>query len=718
MKFTRCSVVFAFVIASCNVTYAAEASPRLLADSFDGTQNQLRGYRNTFELEPSKASCKRTPNASVGRNGLGMQITAEREDFGYCGLWIHFFDHTAAEPKYLDVSQARYLSFWVRGTAGGEQFTVRLADDDWIAEDDSVAIGGIDEFLMGGVTQDWQQVFVPLSEAHSLNLQRLGGLILNFDTPSKAIVCIDEIEFCVTRATQTNGNQPDRRRLVAVQKAPALQETPASLSAGVNTLRDDSGIHAKTVANVDWYLQNNAGPSELSPGRALWLWQTKQLLDSQLETKRFIDFCQEQRIKTVWAQLPYTIDSPPAMQSTEDGSLAGATHCRIEREQDLRQLIRLVHGAGIRIHALDGDPQFAQARFHHLPLSIVDAVLQFNDGHPTAEQFDGIHFDNEPYLLTLWHDPSGREQILREFLELNRECQRRVSGTWPRVQFGVDIPFWLQDQDSYGKTIGAVTFEGERKSASYHLLDIVDNVGVMNYRDAALGADGMIAHAAKLLQYADESGGVELYLGVETHSAEPTRVWFAVGQSRQEFQAAVRGPASHYAALSHIAGNRLRVVSDDDHIHVGIDVDRFALASNENPAIEAICRVASAFGANPRKAAATQSSLIGLLRRDPQWSNIKPVVINDSVMAFPHLIVQADATMPDKLTFADESWPYFLSQTQLAEYQFKKHLSFAGLAIHDYRSCKLMRDRAAELPGQKMTRPTSRRGWQTLTSAK
>jgi len=55
---------------------------------------------------------------------------------------------------------------------------------------------------------------------------------------------------------------------------------------------------------------------------------------------------------------------------------------------------------------------------------VVDAVIVFNRESPAEQRFDGIHFDNEPYLLLGWKDRLRREQILREFLELNVECQR------------------------------------------------------------------------------------------------------------------------------------------------------------------------------------------------------------------------------------------------------------------------------------------------------
>ena len=51
------------------------------------------------------------------------------------------------------------------------------------------------------------------------------------------------------------------------------------------------------------------------------------------------------------------------------------------------------------VHALDGDPHYALRDQHAVPLSIVNAVVAYKAAAAANERFDGIHFDNEPYLL-------------------------------------------------------------------------------------------------------------------------------------------------------------------------------------------------------------------------------------------------------------------------------------------------------------------------------
>lgn len=70
-------------------------------------------------------------------------------------------------------------------------------------------------------------------------------------------------------------------------------------------------------------------------------------------------------------------------------------------------------------------------------------------------------------------------------------------------------PFWWQELDAAtGKPQGEVTFGGKKKPASHHCIDLLDQVGIINYRDAAEGADGLIAHGQVLLAYADKAGAV------------------------------------------------------------------------------------------------------------------------------------------------------------------------------------------------------------------
>ncbi len=660
-KVIPATLLFCFIVSSCaaNEPFAKRAT--VLVDDFNSLQNRYSGYRNTYQKSPSVAVATRGADARFGHDGMGMRVTADRKAMGYCGVWIHFFDVRAPQHQYFDASDFEFLSFWVKGAVGGERFKIKLADDIWIAKEDSVTIGNIREYLPDGVTTRWQQVKVPLDEKFGVNFKQLGGLTLDFDTPGRFTIFIDQIEFQTCRPVQVN-------QVPVIVKANDLVHQPDQ--------RVPPNIRA----------QPSDDQQELSPlrDRAVWLWTTESMLDDPAEAEEFIQFCKDQAIKYVWAQLPYQ------MNFERTGNRIVGSRCVIRRQTELRRFLRNAHAAGLQVHALEGLPEHAQRQYHHISIAIVDAVLEYNQQQIAAERFDGIHFDNEPYLLVGWHDPNRRKQILYEYLTLNSECQRRVRAASPPIEFGVDIPFWWQELDRHGEPHGMVSFRGTRQAASLHLLEMLDNVGVMNYRDAAQGVDGMIAHAQDLLEHADGNSDVKVFLGVETCAFQPIDVLFAVGRPRPHFEQAVRSETSEIVKLSRLDAHRLHVVDDGANVHVGIEVGDTSSVEQKIKIANTLSKVTSAFGigygTDQDGSLKLQDTLAKFLQRDSEWSNVKPCTVRDPATGKIHLLVKADYIVPGKITFADENARQFAVQTKLAEEQFVKHPSYAGLAIHHYRS--------------------------------
>lgn len=125
------------------------------------------------------------------------------------------------------------------------------------------------------------------------------------------------------------------------------------------------------------------------------------------------------------------------------------------------------------------------------------------------------------------------------------------------------------DDDETSDAIGAVTFRNVRKAASFHSLDLLDNVGVMDYRNAASGRDGLIAHARELLDYADHANGAKVYVGVETSTSDDALYWFVTGISRATFRDVVTGRTRGIEALTR---SRVAIVTDGMTIHAGVRV--------------------------------------------------------------------------------------------------------------------------------------------------
>jgi hypothetical protein len=119
-----------------------------------------------------------------------------------------------------------------------------------------------------------------------------------------------------------------------------------------------------------------------------------------------------------------------------------------------------------------------------------------------------VRYNNEPYILSDFagiHKQSIIEQYLG-FLRLSKELTASAN-----LEFGVDIPFWFDQNNEFFEPIAEV----KNRPLTECILDIVDNIGIMNYRTQAYGADGVIANALGELQYATEKGK-KVFIGLET----------------------------------------------------------------------------------------------------------------------------------------------------------------------------------------------------------
>lgn len=623
-----------------------------VVDCFDqAVQNELRGYRSVFEQSPSRASALRVDHVFRGAGGRSLRVTASKREAGFCGLWVHLFDMRAKRPRYFDARDYGFLSFWVKGERGGESFHIRLADQRWITQQDSVSLGHVDDFLAGGVTTRWQEVVVPLHD-RQLDLSRLGGVTLDFQSAGDFVVYIDDIGF---------------------------KATAEDVSPGTITLNPPGNL---------------SGPMS----KAIWFWFTDELLQSRAHWDELFHFCKSHHVDQIWMQLPHAIETGTSDAVTGTApSGEPSVRCAIRMQSPLRNFLRLAHQRQLEVHALDGAPEYCLQQQHEIPLSVVDAVIAFNRQGQPDERFDGIHFDNEPHLLVSWNSRPRREQILQEFLELNGECQRRVRQE-SHLAYGIDIPFWWQaNDDETGNCLGSVTFRGVRKAASYHCIDMLDNVGVMNYRDTADGADGMMAHGRDLLAYADARRGATIFMGVETFRYENRTVWFCVGLPRREFDEIVLGDAT-LARCSRIDGYRLRVLDDGQYVHLGIELPGTMNHQQRIEAERALHKLAATFRLADHNAQAVHNERARLCAKraidtDPQWQQfqIRDIPARDEQNATAGF--QAQSVMLPKVSFADNSYADFEEQTAAAVDYFRTFSSYGGLAVHFYETYRALCDK-------------------------
>ncbi|MGP4039717.1 hypothetical protein ACTWP4_07425 [Gracilibacillus sp. D59] len=233
--------------------------------------------------------------------------------------------------------------------------------------------------------------------------------------------------------------------------------------------------------------------------KAMWAWFPNQDINTVAGRKEMIAFSKEKGINVIYLNIGER-DSDPYLE----------TH-----PEQYREFIRLAHANDIKVYALDGAAEWAKQENYKIPISRMLNVFMYNHNSTGEEQFDGIQFDIEPYLLDEW-DTDGRGQLIQEYLNVLKVLNHMADayGKNHDFDFMAAIPFWF-DGERY-----ETTYHGKTKPLSDHVMDIVSNVALMAYRDFAEGRDSIIYHTEHEVEYANEIGA-KAVIGVETQYLEP-----------------------------------------------------------------------------------------------------------------------------------------------------------------------------------------------------
>jgi hypothetical protein len=423
--------------------------------SFDfGNTNRLGGYFNAFRKEPSsaRASLQAGPD---GRRGLTLDFA--KTPAGFCGVWTHLFDFklSAAQRRYFDASPFSLLTFWIRGRSGGERILLKASDARWERLGDAQPIGDAATFLAeGAVSSEWRRAVVPLSQfPRQLNRRELAGVIFEPLNNGTGQIQIKDLAFCTT-------------------SSPLPELSPPVMN-----------------------------PTDSRPLRkALWVWNTAEILASKELQQDLLRFLRAQGFTRVFLQLP-------------EGKTGGDIPGELTLDPDkLRPLLATLNRAGVAVSALDGFKNYALPEWHDGVLRTVENVIRYNQESDPSERFSGIHYDVEPYLIKGFAGPR-RQAFLQGYLELLEKIVKKTKLS--QTHFGVDIPFWYDAADEQTGKPMPIAFRGVSKPASEHVMDLVDEVAIMDYRTAAYGADGVIAMTQDELAYASKQGKA-VFVGLET----------------------------------------------------------------------------------------------------------------------------------------------------------------------------------------------------------
>ncbi len=266
-----------------------------------------------------------------------------------------------------------------------------------------------------------------------------------------------------------------------------------------------------------------AGSGGSRPGgpRAVWLWGSS-VVESPAESASFFTFASTHEITTVYAEAQSLIPEAPSA---------------------LTAFIAAASARGVEVELLFGYEIWARASEHAKAVALAQSAVAFSAGSAGAKPV-GVHFDVEPHQLAEWKAGGASEaQIASEFVDLLVELHQVTAGTGLRLS--VDIPFWYDGRP--------LTRGGTTKPLSEWVADSVDRVVLMDYRDAADGSDGIIAHAADELAYGAASGK-QVVVGVETLcNLDPPKITFCE-EGSAALDAALAQTVAAYAGNAAFAG--------------------------------------------------------------------------------------------------------------------------------------------------------------------
>lgn len=242
-------------------------------------------------------------------------------------------------------------------------------------------------------------------------------------------------------------------------------------------------------ANVDWQPAQhlaNITTSVANVPKGTWIWDSHII---QQDQDHIINFAKMKGVTSIYLQVDRDLD--PAIYES---------------------FIRKAKSAGMQVEALEGRPEWVYKSKQEDIQKFIAWVQTYNaSAHPDA-RFTGLHFDIEPYALNEW--TKDNKAILESWMDNLRLIEKETKGSGLSV--AMDVPYWLN----------TIHVPGKEYSMSAWLLEKFDCLVIMNYRNHALGRNGIVENAQAMLREASTLKK-KVVIAVETvKSAEGPRVSF------------------------------------------------------------------------------------------------------------------------------------------------------------------------------------------------
>lgn len=176
----------------------------IVVDDMNKTKNKLNGRCSVYQRAPSRAGISRIKMDRNGKKEKVLKIAFNKKGKGGpygSGGWCGYYSIVKKGNKFLDVAKYKNLTFWVKGTKGGEKFKIGAADQSWEKKGDSVKSDDISVYLpKEKITTEWQKAVIPLDEIF-IEWSMLASLAICFESDlyetgaAKGTVFIDQIQF-------------------------------------------------------------------------------------------------------------------------------------------------------------------------------------------------------------------------------------------------------------------------------------------------------------------------------------------------------------------------------------------------------------------------------------------------------------------------------------------------------------------------------------------
>lgn len=235
-------------------------------------------------------------------------------------------------------------------------------------------------------------------------------------------------------------------------------------------------------AKIDWIAERNLAivttpghakvvPPPLPPSaidrtsqieRGTWIWNSTIIKTDQ---ENILKFASDNQLTTIYLQI--NKDIPAAIY---------------------QNFVRRAREKQIKVEALEGRPNWAFTYNQNQIKEFISWVKSYNAAAGAEERFAGLHFDIEPYILAEWK--TNNQLVVENWMDNMRFIEREAKGSGLTIT--LDIPFWLH----------LVKVPGSSYSFSAWLLEKVDSVVIMDYRNVALGNNGIVANAKTILKEA------------------------------------------------------------------------------------------------------------------------------------------------------------------------------------------------------------------------